>query len=109
MAGRYVSKYVAKVDASDSGGSGQICDTDKTTKSSPKHTGRVWGCFNRERLPFAEHRGTSVPRGTWYHEFKKLASTEYDGIDPLDGNGFTLFTDIAEQMFYAGLHLANKG
>ena len=98
----YLCKYVAKREKTeDAEPSGPLCDTVKETKRGREHTGRMWGCYNRQHLPFAPLTSLAVTHGRWYHTLKSLSKEVYDGIDEWAPDGFSVYHDDPIQLLNA--------
>jgi hypothetical protein len=77
----YAAKYVGKPTAS---------------LVSPSYlTGRVWGVFNREKLPQGETWSMTVKSGVgrWFYDLRRLARRVWDGVNDGRYQGFTLYVD----------------
>jgi hypothetical protein len=61
------------------------------------HTGRVWGVFNRDFLPYAELREFVLGVGAWFFDLKRSARRKWDGVNDNAWAGFTLFVDNPER------------
>lgn len=94
----YVSKYVAKIEPSEDSGFNSLSYLHAYQAKHGENIGRVWGCFNKDSLPFAER---------WYYErdldmveyakFHDLAISVYPPIADYLSAGFRLYVKDAER------------
>ena len=79
------------------------------TRSSilgPDSSGRVWGAFNRDHLPFAEVIELAIVRGRWFFNVKRGARRVWEGVNDHAWAGFSLFVDNPERWIELELHYA---
>jgi hypothetical protein len=57
------------------------------------HTGRVWGVFNRDFLPYAELVECCLTLGRWFFDMKRKGREVWEGVNTFKWAGFTLFVD----------------
>lgn len=63
--------------------------------NATSQTGRYWGVFNRNLLPFADCKTARVPVGAWIAPFREKAGEIWAPAGEANGNGFTLFAEDA--------------
>jgi len=109
---RYVSKYMAKVEApveqegivsgseADVGASRPgaappgSCGFNLYTYLHGEHVGRWWGKHNRAGIPLAESlQGSWLRSEGWFWRFRRVAAKKWMGIKRQSARGFTLYMD----------------
>lgn len=59
-------------------------------------SGRMWGCFNEDGLPWADVKRYRVEVGKAFYRLRRVAAHFFAGVVNPWGGGFTLFVDRAE-------------
>jgi len=94
---RYISKYCAKAQAPTENDESEEGIGGFNHPAYLHDTGRVWGVFNAENLPFADVYIASVPLRTMnYQRIRKCAEHFYAGIAENRSLSFTLFIEKTE-------------
>jgi hypothetical protein len=70
-------------------------------------TGRVWGVFNRDNLPFAEVVELAIIRGRWFFDLKRGARKVWERVNDHAWAGFSLFVENPERWVELALHYAD--
>ncbi len=69
-------------------------------------TGRVWGCFNRDSLPFGKLIALGFDDCPWFYNLKRAARRYFSGVNGYRRQGFTLFSDNPGRWLELLLYLA---
>jgi hypothetical protein len=69
-----------------------------------KWTGRVWGVFNRDFLPYAELIPLSIVAGRWFFDLKRSGRRAWKGVNRGRWKGFTLFRENPQRWLELALY-----
>lgn len=88
--GRYVAKYMAKVDFS--------CNLDIPSYLNKHMRGRKWGVYRKELLPWAERKEIRVAPGKLVDKCRAIAKEQWAGVSDNPYEGFTIFGKAAHEI-----------